>query len=389
MAGLARSIRFVVGVSMVAAGSTLASPLVMRLAATWCGSQAEQPAWPHVAGPGIGQQAASAGGQPLAAVGASPVIRGEDLLPPRAACGMAGPSQPQFAGPGFTGVAEHAAAVGDVGESMTAVSMEPLRPGYRPPSPPDPLPPQPLEFAQPGPALGQAYRSTLDVPPPQLLDAQRPPPLAVAAAVQDASRTTSERVGVATASVPATYRVRDGDDLAGIAARFYGQPGVAAAVWAANRETIPDPSLLRIGAELRLPPPWSVGLGHGAIGAGPAIEPADQGLPTSVSPTAPAVPAAVHPWLAAASAVAVSMPPSPATGPATVPTTIRPASSHPATTARERMPRVVRVGPGESLATIAQRFYGDPAMAPRIWEANRGRLRSPELVVPGMELTLP
>ena len=47
------------------------------------------------------------------------------------------------------------------------------------------------------------------------------------------------------------------------------------------------------------------------------------------------------------------------------------------------------VAAGETLRSLAMRFYGDPAMADRIWEANRGRLRSPELLVPGMELTLP
>ena len=52
-------------------------------------------------------------------------------------------------------------------------------------------------------------------------------------------------------------------------------------------------------------------------------------------------------------------------------------------------PRSVRVAVGESLETIALRFYGDRALAERIWQANRDRLRSPDLVVPGMELTLP
>jgi len=49
----------------------------------------------------------------------------------------------------------------------------------------------------------------------------------------------------------------------------------------------------------------------------------------------------------------------------------------------------VRVAPGETLETLAQRFYGDRAMATRIWEANRNELRSPALLVPGMELRLP
>jgi len=54
-----------------------------------------------------------------------------------------------------------------------------------------------------------------------------------------------------------------------------------------------------------------------------------------------------------------------------------------------RRPGAVRVAAGETLDTIAVRFYGDRAMAQRIWLANRDRLRSPDLLVPGMELTLP
>ena len=51
--------------------------------------------------------------------------------------------------------------------------------------------------------------------------------------------------------------------------------------------------------------------------------------------------------------------------------------------------RSVRVGPGETLETLAQRFYGDRGMATRLWEANRDRLRNPALVTAGMELRLP
>jgi nucleoid-associated protein YgaU len=47
------------------------------------------------------------------------------------------------------------------------------------------------------------------------------------------------------------------------------------------------------------------------------------------------------------------------------------------------------VAPGETLASLGQRFYGSPAAAQRIWEANRDRLRSPDLLVAGMELRLP
>jgi nucleoid-associated protein YgaU len=49
----------------------------------------------------------------------------------------------------------------------------------------------------------------------------------------------------------------------------------------------------------------------------------------------------------------------------------------------------VRLGPGETLQSIAEKFYGDRSAAQRIWEANRDRLRSPDLAVVGMELRLP
>jgi nucleoid-associated protein YgaU len=49
----------------------------------------------------------------------------------------------------------------------------------------------------------------------------------------------------------------------------------------------------------------------------------------------------------------------------------------------------VRLAPGETLESLAVRFYGDRSAVNRIWEANRDRLRSPELAVAGMELRLP
>ena len=211
------------------------------------------------------------------------------------------------------------------------------------------------------PSVGPTYRSTLDVPPPPLLDVDAASPLAtavgplasaadfrpVAAAGTGAIRTVSAvpaasdvrqawhaSAGVSTGDVqPAggdsgsTYVVRDGDDLTGIASRLYGHPGAAEAIWNANRDRLSDPALLPIGLPLRLPAQWS---------------------PATVRPAA---------------------------GPATVEPARRPAS--------------VLVGPGETLETLAERFYGDKAWAPRLWEANRDRLRNPALVVAGMELRLP
>jgi len=38
---------------------------------------------------------------------------------------------------------------------------------------------------------------------------------------------------------------------------------------------------------------------------------------------------------------------------------------------------------------LAKKFYGDATMAKPLWEANRDRVRSPQLLVPGIELRLP
>ena len=164
----------------------------------------------------------------------------------------------------------------------------------------------------------------------------------------------------ALAVMPVAVTVRDGDDLTSIALRVYGHPGAAAAIWAANRDRLPDPSLLPIGLELRMPPSWTVPAARAAAGnRAEFIEPdsaiVQAGmLKQNIEPRSP--------WLQA------HTPPPP----------VQPA--------RHRM---VRVGPGETLATLAVRFYGDRALAGRIWEANRNQLRSPELVVAGMELQIP
>jgi nucleoid-associated protein YgaU len=183
------------------------------------------------------------------------------------------------------------------------------------------------DLARPAPPIDSAYRSTLDTPPPPLLDADAPPPLAVAWSANGAAPRSR-----ATPAMPAgdtsTYVVRDGDDLTGIALKVYGHAGGAQAIWSVNRDRLADPNVLPIGLELRIPPAWSVPAVQNPTGAGQVIEPG-------------------------------------------------------------RRPAKVRVAPGETLDTLAQRFYGDRSMAARLYEANRDLLRNPALVVPGMELRLP
>jgi nucleoid-associated protein YgaU len=235
-----------------------------------------------------------------------------------------------------------------------------LRADYVPPAAPERLPAVPASLGAEGPAINGTYRSTLSVPPPPLLDSQAPPPGQPVAV--EAPRPSVYGEPAATAAPPATYVVRDGDDLTGIAIRFYGHPAAAASVWTANRDVIPDPALLPIGLRLRMPPPWSVpGLPGAAADAGRSIEPPA----ATAGPRQPPASAASASWLAGGGVVpAAAAGPLPPTG-------------------------TVRLAPGETLESLAVRFYGDRAAATRIWEANRDRLRSPELAVAGMELRLP
>ncbi|ADE14947.1 ATPase, P-type (transporting), HAD superfamily, subfamily IC [Nitrosococcus halophilus Nc 4] len=51
--------------------------------------------------------------------------------------------------------------------------------------------------------------------------------------------------------------------------------------------------------------------------------------------------------------------------------------------------KTVTVQPGDTLSQIAARAYGDPTQWPLIYEANRGKIENPNVIIPGMELTLP
>ena len=44
---------------------------------------------------------------------------------------------------------------------------------------------------------------------------------------------------------------------------------------------------------------------------------------------------------------------------------------------------------GETLATIAARYYGSAAMFPKIYNANQGVIKSPDLIYPGQVLAIP
>jgi len=307
--------RIVIGLSLVAGGATLAAPLAVRLARCL-----DRPPVGASSQPGF---------TPDASGGVRPVIAA-------VAAGPAASAPPPDPNP----------------EPVSADHEFLPRSDYVPPPAPAALPAVAEPLSDGSPAIPRTYRSALDTPPPPLLDAERPPPPVgwmMASGPSVAGRNP----------VPASHRVADGDDLAGIATRFYGHPGAAGAIWAANRDRIADPALLPIGIELVLP-------AAGSFPAGPVV---GEGTPRAIEPGA---------------AVASSPPSPPATQPASW--LGPPASAAPAAAVR---PATVVVAPGETLTSIAMRWYRDPAAGRRIWDANRDRLRSPELVVPGMELRLP
>jgi nucleoid-associated protein YgaU len=44
---------------------------------------------------------------------------------------------------------------------------------------------------------------------------------------------------------------------------------------------------------------------------------------------------------------------------------------------------------GDTLSAIAQQFYGDASLWPRIFEANRDQIFDPDLIFPGQTLRIP
>ena len=340
-----RTARFLTGLVMVVTGVSLAAPMATRLVEAQLGGPrgvavASAPA-SSPAGP-----AAWAGAGPVSAVG--PEGAGGYCIPDTRSAVADGPARatPQEA----------------FSLPLPADELQAPAAGYQPPPPPNVLPASPADLSLAPPSFNSTYRSTLDVPPPPLLDVAAPAPLAVSTPARDGATTLAgglmpgagvihtvsaeipsapaftafSAVGLPTAAAaapsaaPGTYTIRDGDDLTSIATRLYGHPGAAEAIWSANRDRLTDPAVLPIGLSLRIPPTWvpPAARQRGLAGAGSPIEPASR-------------------------------------------------------------PARVRVGPGESLESLAERFYGDRAMAGRLWEANRDQLRSPALLVAGMDLRLP
>ena len=66
--------------------------------------------------------------------------------------------------------------------------------------------------------------------------------------------------------------------------------------------------------------------------------------------------------------------------------TPRPAESSPAPKATARTYTVVK---GDCLWNIAKKFYGNGSQYPKIFNANKGKIKNPNLIYPGQVLTIP
>jgi nucleoid-associated protein YgaU len=376
MSQFMHTVRFVFGLSMLAGGAVLAEPLASALLA------ASRNGPPAAESPPPGTQA----GLPAAMIGA-----GGHAIPDARQLDIPGDAAARM-GDGGMPLAAAAAAVNPAPWDQFSPQGQFSPPP--PPQPPAPLPASGLDWSPAAPALDGTYRSTVEIPPPPLLDVHAPPPLAAGWSVHDVAKPVTASMATQPATVPSAYVVRDGDDLTGIALKVYGHAGAANAIWEANRDGLTDPQLLPIGMTLRLPPSWTLPAtpaGQGGAG-GLAIEPAlgtlqNTGRSRAMAAPQPAGPAARDGsgpfWLQGAGASAPSAMLTAGPGQRSgQESTAAPAAS-------ASRPATVRVGMGDSLESIAHRFYGDRSVASRIWLANRDRLRSPDLLVPGVELRLP
>ncbi len=311
MSSLVSMVRFLAGLALLTTGVAVAAPYLLDLVAAW-----QRPVngsdWARAV------PAVATADQTVPAANAfAAVVPAPPQMPTQMPISSEGPEQSAAASP----------ELAEVSPDSQGLAVAMLDRDFRPPPPPARMPEIGPAMGQSTPALAAAYRSTVDVPPPPLLDADTPPPLAVGWSANDAANQARQRPAPSQA-VGATYVVRDGDDLTGIATRLFGHPAAASAIWSLNRDRLTNPDLLPIGMTLRMPPAAAAYVGRADGGQANLIQPSSR-------------------------------------------------------------PGRVRVGPGETLETLARRFYGDPAMASRLWEANRDQLRNPALLVAGMELRLP
>lgn len=106
-----------------------------------------------------------------------------------------------------------------------------------PPQPaPPPIPKSPLDRSVAPPVIADSYAA------------------ATVPNVRDLDVVLQESLGPAGAAQPGTviHRVSDGDTLASLADKYLKAPGRAAEIYEANRDVLPGPDILPIGAKLKI-----------------------------------------------------------------------------------------------------------------------------------------
>ena len=63
--------------------------------------------------------------------------------------------------------------------------------------------------------------------------------------------------------------------------------------------------------------------------------------------------------------------------------------SKPKRTSNKKKTKTYTVKSGDCLWNIAKRFYGNGAQYTKIYNANRGKIKNPNLIYPGQKLTIP
>jgi nucleoid-associated protein YgaU len=159
-------------------------------------------------------------------------------------------------------------------------------------------------------------------------------------AEREHARPANEAPVTAAPAGPGTYTVKSGDTLTKIAAAHLGEGKRWPEILAANPAV--DARSLRLGTVLRLP---SRSAGANALAA-------------DVAPVAP-LPVAAKP---------------------------KPPSKTPPNSSA---PRRHVVGKGETLSSLARRYYDDAMKWRKIYDANRSVVKNPKVLPAGVELTIP
>ncbi len=216
----------------------------------------------------------------------------------------------------------------------------------------------------------------------------------------------------------ATHKLADGDTLPALAEHYLGAAARWREIYEYNRDILTSPDLLPIGGELRIPsgrrPSRETGVGLAASSAERSREQSIAASPSALGATAIPVSQSLAPRGGAENfqnpARSDQNPPiAPRTnlvpvvegtaataGDALVdyrlPPVVDPAappSGAPVAKILRVAPGVYQVKPGDTLASIAQRLYGDSRQQQLLIKANRDRLHQSTEVRPGMTLIVP